>query len=227
MSSPNEDTILPSRPLVTSGGLDGDTLLPYQNVTGMHVAGDVIDNRYTVIREIGRGGMGIVYEVLDSLTGDHYAVKKLLPELAKRTEIVALFRTEGAASMRFTTKSSRFVTTQMLDMDGDVPFIVLQLIGYPTLRRLITDLGGNLHIDIVLPLIHQIAMALGELHSLGYVHRDLKPENIIVGKYGEVLILDWGLAKLLDSPTSEAAEASAPGSSPAAQRSHKLTHMAA
>ena len=198
MSSPNDDTILPARRPVNSSGLDGDTVLPSQNATGIHEPGDVIDNRYTVIREIGRGGMGIVYEVLDSLTGDHYAVKKLLPEFAKRPEIVTLFRTEGAASMRFTTKSSRFVTTQMLDMDGDVPFIVLQLIGYPTLRRLTTDLGANLHIDIVLPVIHQIAMALGELHSLGYVHRDLKPENIFVDIEQippAVMLVDFGLSK--------------------------------
>ena len=198
MSSNNDDTILPTRRPVNSGGLDGDTVLPSQNAPGIHTPGDVIDNRYTVIREIGRGGMGIVYEVLDSLTGDHYAVKKLLPELAKRPEIVALFRTEGAASMRFTTKSSRFVTTQMLDVDGDVPFIVLQLIAYPTLRRLMTDLGGKINVETGLPVIHQIAMALDELHSLGYVHRDLKPENIFVDieqTPPAVMLVDFGLTK--------------------------------
>ena len=198
MSSPNDDTILPARRPVNSSGLDGDTVLPSQNVTGIHVPGDVIDNRYTVIREIGHGGMGIVYEVLDSLTGDHYAVKKLLPEFAQRPEIVALFRTEGAASMRFTIKSSRFVTTQMLDMEGDVPFIVLQLIAFPTLRRLMTESVGKINIETALPIIQQIAVALDELHCLGYVHRDLKPENVFVDieqSPPAVMLVDFGLTK--------------------------------
>ena len=61
MSSSSDDTILPPpRRPINSGGLDGDTVLPSQIAPGIHVPGDVIANRYTVIREIGRGGMGVV-----------------------------------------------------------------------------------------------------------------------------------------------------------------------
>jgi sulfatase modifying factor 1 len=199
MSSSQDDTILPPpRKPSQSNGLDGETVLPSNNPTGIHSPGDLIDNRYTVIREIGRGGMGVVYEVLDAITGDHYAIKRLLPEYVSRPDVVEMFRTEGAASMRFTNKSQRFVTTQMVDLDGGIPYIVLQLIRLPTLRVVMQQAGGHLSVDVALPILTEVATALKELHGFGYVHRDLKPENIFVDTTvtpPAVLLVDFGLSK--------------------------------
>ena len=199
MSSSSDDTILPTpRRPINSGGLDGDTVLPGTTPVSGHAVGDVIHNRYTVVREIGRGGMGVVYEVLDAITGDHYAIKRLLPEYIARPDIVELFRTEGAASMRFTNKSQRFVTTQMVDIEGGIPYIVLQLIRHPTLRTVMQNAGGRLPLATALPLLREIAAALSDLHALSYVHRDLKPENIFVDTSSSepsIMLVDFGLSK--------------------------------
>jgi sulfatase modifying factor 1 len=199
MSSSSDDTILPpQRSAINSSGLDGDTVLPSQNVTGIHVPGDVIDNRYKVIREIGRGGMGVVYEVLDALTDDHYAVKRLLPFFASRPEIVKQFWNEGAASMRFTNQSRLFVTTQTVGQDKGLPYIVMELVSYPTLRAIMNKTGGGLALDDALRLLKAVATSLAELHSIGYIHRDLKPENIFVNEHtGNVtaFLSDFGLIK--------------------------------
>lgn len=199
MSSNKDETLVPSsRPSTNSGELNGDTVLPQHNVTGIHVPGDVIDNRYTVIREIGRGGMGIVYEVEDSITGDRYAVKRLLPAFASRPEIIQQFRTEGAASIRFTNQSRHFVSTQTVGLDNGQPYIVMQLIAHPTLRTLLNQSGGRLAIETALPILGAIATVLAELHDFGFIHRDLKPENIFVDQQAStprVMLVDFGLTK--------------------------------
>jgi serine/threonine protein kinase/formylglycine-generating enzyme required for sulfatase activity len=199
MSSNQDDTLLPSsRSSTKSGELKGDTVVPQHNVTGIHVPGDVIDNRYTVIREIGRGGMGVVYEVEDAITGDRYAVKRLLPAFASRPEIIQQFRTEGAASIRFTNQSRHFVSTQTVGLDNGQPYIVMQLIAHPTLRTLLNQSGGRLAIETALPILGAIAIVLAELHDFGFIHRDLKPENIFVDQQAStprVMLVDFGLTK--------------------------------
>ena len=198
MASPNDDTVLPPRRPVKSGILDGDTVLPSQNATGIHEPGDVIDNRYTVIREIGRGGMGVVYEVEDAITGDHYAVKRLLPAYASRPEIVQQFRTEGAASIRFTNQSRYFVSTQTVGLDDGHPYIVMQLVRYPTLRNRLDASGGRLGTEEAVPVLMEIVSGLAELHSLGFIHRDLKPENVFIHQQYDdihVMLVDFGLTK--------------------------------
>jgi hypothetical protein len=142
--------------------------------------------------------MGVVYEVLDAITGDHYAIKRLLPEYVSRPDVVEMFRTEGAASMRFTNKSLRFVTTQMVDIEVGIPYIVLQLIRHPTLRTVMQNSGGRFPLDTALPILSEIAAALSDLHALGYVHRDLKPENIFVDSSDtepSIMLVDFGLSK--------------------------------
>ena len=207
MSSNNDDTVLPTRRQINSGGLDGDTVLPSQNATGIHVPGDVIDNRYTVIREIGRGGMGVVYEVEDAVTGDHYAVKRLLPAYASRPEIVQQFRTEGAASIRFTNQSRYFVSTQTVGLDDGHPYIVMQLVRYPTLRNRLDASGGRLGTEEALPVLMEIASGLADLHSLGYIHRDLKPDNVFIRQQASdvhVMLVDFGLTKYGSDATATA-----------------------
>ena len=207
MSSPEDDTILPVRRPVNSGGLDGDTVLPSQNVTGIHVPGDVIDNRYTVIREIGRGGMGVVYEVEDEITGDRYAIKRLLPEFASRPEIIQQFRNEGAASMRFTHQSRHFVTTQTIGLCAGLPYIVMQLVKHPTLRSLLNNYQQGMPMDSAMNLLTALARSVAKLHSLGLTHRDLKPENIFVDSTlhpPTVMLVDFGLTRDAETPTMTA-----------------------
>ena len=203
MSSRNDDTILPSRPLVTSGGLDGDTLLPYKNVTGMHVAGDVIDNRYTVIREIGRGGMGVVYEVEDSITSVRHAIKRLLPESASNESIVRAFVREGTTAERFSARSQYLVTTKSIGRDASGFYVLMELVAFPTLRQVLKS-SRSIKVDRAIPILTSLAAALADLHKSGLIHRDLKPENIFLDETehsADIQLVDFGLTRDVSSHT--------------------------
>lgn len=206
MSASDDDTVLPAlhRP-VNSVGLDSDTVLPFQSANGIHTTGDVIDNRYTVIREIGRGGMGVVYEVEDSILGGRYAIKRLLPELVSRKGIADVFRREGANAMQFTSESPRFVTLRYVGADYHGLYLVMDYVDDPTLRTLLnSQVDGRLSAVRAIPILTELASALVDLHRLDYVHRDLKPENIFVrsSKVGtQVRLVDFGLTKELGEGT--------------------------
>ena len=203
MSSNNDDTILPARRPVNSGGLDGDTVLPSQNAPGIHAPGDVIDNRYTVIREIGRGGMGVVYEVEDRIATARYAIKRLLPTSAANEQIVRAFFKEGTVAETFSASSGHFVTTKSIGMDTYGYYSVMELIRVPTLRQVLKS-SGRLNPDIAIPILMQVAKALATLHDTGLIHRDLKPENIFVADAEEnpaVKLVDFGLTRHVSSNT--------------------------
>ena len=200
MSSSSDDTILPPpRRPINSGGLDGDTVLPSQSAPGIHAPGDVIDNRYTVIREIGRGGMGVVYEVEDDLVGIRVAVKRLLPELAQRPDLIEVFKREGRNALRFTAESPRFVTIRHLGADTGGLYLVMDFVVDTTLRAMLEgEAERRLHVSTAKGILVELASALRDLHRLGFVHRDLKPENIFVQPLSDqvrVRLVDFGLTK--------------------------------
>ena len=185
MPSSSDDTVLPPRRRANASGLDGDTVLPSQNAAGIHAAGDVIDNRYTVIREIGRGGMGVVYEVEDDLVGIRVAVKRLLPELAQRADLIEVFKREGSNAMRFTAESPRFVTMRHIGTDTNGLYLVMDYVTNLTLRSHVQSQPANrLFVTSATAILYELANALSDLHRLGFVHRDLKPENIFVQRIG-------------------------------------------
>ena len=201
MSSSSDDTILPpQRRPINAGGLDGDTVLPSQNVIGIHAPGDVIDGRYTVIREIGRGGMGVVYEVEDDLVGIRVAVKRLLPELAQRADLIEVFKREGRNAIRFTAESPRFVTIRHLGTDTSGLYLVMDFVEDTTLRAMLEgETEHRLRVSTATRILVELASALIDLHRLGFVHRDVKPENIFVQRVGgdqvRVRLVDFGLTK--------------------------------
>jgi formylglycine-generating enzyme required for sulfatase activity len=200
MSAPNDDTILPPpRKPSQSNGLDGETVLPSNNTTGIHNPGDVIDNRYKVIREIGRGGMGVVYEVEDDLADIRVAVKRLLPELANRSDLLEVFKREGKNAMRFTAESPRFVTMRHLGNDAHGLYLVMDFVEDVTLRTYVqAQPDHRLSVSSATAIMYELATALSDLHRLGFVHRDLKPENIFVRVDADgvrIRLVDFGLTK--------------------------------
>jgi sulfatase modifying factor 1 len=200
MSASNDDTILPpSRKPSPSTGLDGETVLPSNNTTGIHNPSDVIDNRYKVIREIGRGGMGVVYEVEDELADIRVAVKRLLPELANRSDLLEVFKREGKNAMRFTAESPRFVTMRHLGNDAHGLYLVMDFVEDVTLRTYLQSQPDHrLSVSSATAIMYELATALSDLHRLGFVHRDLKPENIFVRVDADgvrIRLVDFGLTK--------------------------------
>src|SRR6185312_1479192 len=156
--------------------------------------GTVIDGRYRVVRSIGQGGSGMVYEVEHTRTGRKLALKALIEE-------AGLARLEQEARAASMMKNGH--TAHIVDMEAGGPtgaYMVMELLDGQSLRALLDD-AGQLPLELTVNLALQITECLTEAHGLGIIHRDLKPENVFLcaspwpGQY-DVKVLDFGVMKI-------------------------------
>jgi eukaryotic-like serine/threonine-protein kinase len=149
-------------------------------------------SHYRVLRRLGGGGMGEVYEALDLALGRHVAIKFLTGAHAHNRESYLRFEREARAASAL--NHPHICTVHEFGVSDSQPFIVMELLDGQTLRdRLNTaPLAASEIIDIGC----QVADALDAAHTAGIIHRDITPANVFVTRDGHVKILDFGLAKL-------------------------------
>src|SRR5262252_1771787 len=161
--------------------------------------GDLISGKYRLIRVLGDGGMGTVYEARHEYLGTKVALKFLHSELAERQGLLARFLREArlAASIR----SPYIAHVTDVDQTGDgIAYLVMELLEGQSLSAIL-EREGKLPQDRALDYTLQILAGLEAAHTIGVVHRDLKPDNVfVVGTpHGPLVkLLDFGIAKLRD-----------------------------
>lgn len=154
-------------------------------------SGDTLADRYEIIEELGRGGMGEVYLAEDTNLKRQVAIKVLPQEFALDKERLARFERE--ARLLASLNHPNIATIFGLEKSDGQQFLVMELVEGDTLAERIKK--GVLQVDEALEVCRQIAEGLESAHEKGIIHRDLKPSNVKVTPEGKVKILDFGLAK--------------------------------
>jgi len=159
---------------------------------------------YRVFEKIGSGGMGEVYRASDERLGRDVALKVLKPSLAHDRDRLRRFEQEARAAAALSHPN--IVAIFDIGMHDGAPYIVSELLEGQTLRERL--LNGRIPRRQAIDYARQIALGLVAAHEKRIVHRDLKPENLFITKDGRIKILDFGIAKLMNSEFgSEAGEA--------------------
>ena len=165
--------------------------------------GTTLAGKYRLVRLLGAGGMGAVYEAENTWTQKHVAVKLMLPDIAAKSDLAARFLREARAASKIDHPN----VVQVLDMGQDVDgslYIVQEFLRGSDLRRLLDErrvLPAREAIELIVP----VMSALVAVHRRGIIHRDIKPENVFLVKSGATLtpkLIDFGIAKVDDGPAS-------------------------
>jgi len=179
-------------------------------------------DRFLLEKEISRGGMGQVWRAFDRNLGRWVALKSLHLEEAAQLIHRQRFLQEARILARLEHPNIPPIQTVGLTDDG-IPFYTMKLVDGMDLQTVLDGLAAGdpsmqakYPLDVLLGILDKVGQAVGFAHSQGVIHRDLKPRNIMVGAFGEVLLLDWGVAKVLDPTAPQAtqqASANPPGES--------------
>lgn len=164
----------------------------------MDLVGKTLGARYEILKEIGEGGMAMVYKARCKLLNRYVAVKVLKNEYSRDLEFVKRFRAEAQSAASLTHPN--IVSVYDVGEENGINYIVMELLEGDTLKDEI-EKKGKLPSDTVLKYASQIASALEAAHSAKIVHRDIKPQNIVLTANNIAKVTDFGIAKMSSKET--------------------------
>jgi len=165
----------------------------------MNLEGKLLGSRYEIIEKVGNGGMATVYKAIDKVLKRNVAVKILRDEFTTDEEFIRRFEAEAQSAARLT--HANIVSIYDVGVDGNLYYIVMELIQGKTLKEIIIKERGPLPWKWSINMAIQIASALEMAHRNNIVHRDIKPHNIIVTEDGVAKVTDFGIAKAVSNST--------------------------
>ena len=188
----------------------------WQRMDTIPVGGDAngdgtgVFGRYEVVAEQGRGGFATVWRAIDPKLGREVALKQLNENLARRADLRNRFLIEARIAARLEHPGIVPVHDMGRQEDGR-PYYTMKLVRGETLAVAINrmfeehtdDVYRSVDFRRLLNSFVAVCRTMEYAHSNGVLHRDLKPQNIVVGRYGETIILDWGLAKIVGESSDE------------------------
>jgi eukaryotic-like serine/threonine-protein kinase len=155
-----------------------------------------LDGRYEIQRKVGEGGMGAVYEARHTVIGKRVAIKVLLEKYAEKADVVARLLQEARLASSIGHENIIDITDFGVTAEGRT-FVVMEFLDGESLHDLLLR-EGCLAPSRALPIVRQVASALGAAHEKGIVHRDVKPENVFITRRGDgdyVKVVDFGISK--------------------------------
>ena len=165
----------------------------------MNLEGKLLGNRYEMVEKIGNGGMATVYKAIDKVLKRNVAVKILRDEFTTDEEFIKRFEVEAQSAARLTHPN--IVSIYDVGVEGNLYYIVMELIQGKTLKEIIIEERGPLPWKWSVNVAIQIASALEMAHRNNIIHRDIKPHNIIITEDGIAKVTDFGIAKAVSNST--------------------------
>lgn len=185
---------------------------------------------YQILRNIGKGGMGEVFLAYDTTCGRRIALKRIRTDLVEHYQMHNRFLKEARITSQLTHPS--IIPIYSIQGENNVVYYTMPFVEGETLKQILRKtrqqekkgekldyIGGS--IPALVRIFINICQAIAYAHSKDVLHRDIKPENVIVGQFGEVLILDWGLAKLIKNSS----EANSTPEGPEEREHHRRNHL--
>jgi formylglycine-generating enzyme required for sulfatase activity len=194
---PAPATACPERTLPPPASRAQETLPPRANVPAppADLPPELANHpRYRILRELGRGGMGIVYQARQTLMNREVAIKVINKCVLDHPGALERFRREVEAATRLAHPN--IVTAYDAEQAGDLHMLVMEFVPGQSLAEVLAK-KGPLPVAHACNYVRQAALGLQHAHEQGMVHRDIKPQNLMLTPKGQVKILDFGLAKLV------------------------------
>jgi formylglycine-generating enzyme required for sulfatase activity len=170
----------------------------HQAVPTPEVSGDrrILSGRYRIERELGAGGMGIVYVAIDGVGGERVAVKLLRPECREQPDVIAALREEVIKTRKL--RHDNIVGVYAMEQDGADSYVVMEYLQGATVQGLLDDeYAGGMPLAQAEQILRGVGSALSFAHGKGIIHSDIKPSNIFVTPGGHAKVLDFGIARAL------------------------------